>query len=122
VLAASAAAVQASSLAAASSHPELSLNPASGGTGTRVVVIGRDCPKPVGQRDTLAWHDHYDFQHDRARRPPLGVWRSVPLRRLSPTTVRAVFVVRPSDHRGRGLLDLFCSGDGNATATFEVTG
>jgi hypothetical protein len=40
---------------------------------------------------------------------------------MTPTTVHALFVVRRSDHLGRGLLDLFCNGPANATAAFTVT-
>ncbi|MFL5963196.1 MAG: hypothetical protein ACJ757_09940 [Gaiellaceae bacterium] len=84
-------------------------------------VTATNCTKPVGERDTLAWHDHYYWFHDIHKRPPLGVWRRIPLIRTSATTVLAIFTVRRSDHAGRGLLDLFCGGDGNATATFTVT-
>jgi hypothetical protein len=60
--------------------------------------------------------------HDVKKRPPMGVWRSIPVRRTSPLSVRAVFVVRRSDHPGRGILVLLCGGVGNATARFLVTG
>jgi hypothetical protein len=77
--------------------------------------------KPWGQRDTLAWHDHYGLLHDREHKPPLDLWRRIPVDRTSSTTVHALFVVRRSDHLGRGLLDLFCNFRGNAIATFTVT-
>jgi len=102
-------------------RPLLTLSRIAGGVGTRVAVVGRNCPEPYAQRDTLAWHDHYDELHDIEHRPPMGVWRRIPVRRTSPTTVRALFVVLRSDHRGSGLLDLFCGGRGNATARFTVT-
>jgi hypothetical protein len=103
------------------SHPALSLSRLSGTAGTRVVVVGRNCTKPFAQADTLAWHDAYYWLHDRERKPPMGVWRSVPVVRTSATTVRAVFIVRRADHLGRGLLDLFCGSGGNATTIFRVT-
>jgi hypothetical protein len=84
-------------------------------------VTGRNCTKPFRQRDTLAWHDHYYWLHDIEKRPPIGVWRRIPVIRTSATTARAVFTVERSDHAGRGLLDLFCGGNENATATFTVT-
>ena len=102
-------------------HPTLSLSRVSGHAGTHVVVIGRDCPKPFAQADTLAWHDRYYWRHDLEKKPPMGVWRSIRVARTSATTVRAVFIVRGTDHLGRGLLDLFCGGAGNATGTFLVT-
>lgn len=104
-----------------SPRPTLTLSAKSGSAGTRVTVVGHGCEKPFAQADTLAWHDHYYWKHDLEKRPPLGVWRSIPLRRLSPTTIRAVFSVRRTDHPGRGLLDLFCRGTANAVATFTVT-
>jgi hypothetical protein len=106
---------------AAGWHPTLSLSRASGPAGTHVMVIGRDCTKLFAQADTLAWHDRYYWLHDREKKPPMGVWRSIPVARTSATTVRAVFIVRRTDHLGRGLLDLFCGSGGNATATFLVT-
>jgi hypothetical protein len=102
-------------------QPTLTLSVAHGPPGTRVLVRGQHCTKPFKSPDTLAWHDHYYWLHDREKRPPLGVWRSIPVTRTSRTTVRATFVVRRSDRRGVGLLDLFCGGIGNATATFTVT-
>ena len=122
-LVASAVCVLLASAGAAGAKPRatLTLSRASGAAGIRVIVSGRDCLKPRGQADTLAWHDHYYWLHDREKQPPVGVWRSIPVQRLSATAVRAVFVVRKSDHLGRGLLDLFCAGKGNATATFVVT-
>jgi hypothetical protein len=110
-----------SASAANSRQPVLVLSKVSGIAGTQVEVIGRYCPKPAGQRDTLAWHDHYGLLHDLQHKPPLDLWRRIPVKRTSPTTVHAVFVVRRSDHVGRGLLDLFCNAPGNATATFTVT-
>jgi hypothetical protein len=101
-------------------RPTLIVSRTSGGVGTRVNVTATNCTKPIGG-DTLAWHDHYYWVHDIEKRPPLGVWRRVPVIRTSETAARAVFFAEPSDHTGRGLLDLFCSGDGNATATFTVT-
>lgn len=101
-------------------HPTLSLSRASGAVGAHVVVIGRDCTKLVAQADTLAWHDRYYWLHDLEKKPPMGVWRSIPVTRISATTLRAVFIVRRTDHLGRGLLDLFCGNGGNATATFLV--
>lgn len=106
---------------AGSTRPTLTLSRDSGGAGTRVVVTGRNCTKPFRERDTLAWHDHYYWLHDIEKRPPLGVWRRIPVIRTSATTARAVFTVERSDHVGRGLLDLFCGGNGNATAAFTVT-
>jgi hypothetical protein len=106
---------------ATGSHPALSLSHASGPAGTHVVVIGRDCTKPFAEADTLAWHDRYYWLRDREKKPPMGVWRSIPVVRTSATTVRATFVVRRTDHLGRGLLDLFCGRGGNATASFVVT-
>lgn len=106
---------------AAVPHPILSLSRASGPAGTRVVVIGRDCTKPFAQRDTLAWHDRYYWLHDRGKRPPMGVSRSIPVIRTSATTVHAIFTVKRTDHLGRGLLDLFCGSGGNAITTFVVT-
>jgi hypothetical protein len=103
------------------SKTRLILSTHSGPAGTRVEVRGVGCTKPFGQRDTLAWHDHYYWLHDAEKRPPLGVWRRVPVVRTSPTTARAVFVVQRTDHLGQGLLDLFCGGDTNAIATFTVT-
>lgn len=112
----------AASSAARTSRASLTLSKTSGGVGTHVVVLARACTKPFKQQDTLAWHDHYYWLHDAEKRPPLGVWRRIPVTRTSPTTVRAVFIVRRSDHSGRGLLDLFCGvTTGNATATFTVT-
>ena len=35
-------------------------------------------------------------------------------------SVTGTFTVLRSDHRGRGVLDLFCGSVGNATATFVV--
>ena len=102
-------------------HPTLSLSRSSGAVGTRVVVIGRECTKPFAQRDTVAWHDRYYWLHDREKRPPMGVWRSISVVRTSGTTVRAVFTVQRTDHLGRGLLDLFCGSGGNATTSFLVT-
>jgi hypothetical protein len=111
-----------SSASAKPAEPMLQLSRTSGPASTRVLVVGRNCRKPFAQADTLAWHDHYYWLRDIEKRPPMGVWRSIPVTRTSPTTVRAVFVVRRSDHPGRGLLDLFCGGSGgNATATFDVT-
>jgi hypothetical protein len=110
-----------SASAANSRQPALILSKVSGSAGTRVKVVGRNCPEPRGQRDTLAWHDHYGWLHDREHKPPLGLWRRIPVERTSATTVRALFVVLRSDHLGRGLLDLFCNDPGNATATFTVT-
>jgi hypothetical protein len=110
-----------SASAAGSHQPVLLLSKLSGSTGTRVEVIGRNCPKPTGQRDTLAWHDHYGLLHDREHKPRLGLWRRIPVERTSATTVHARFVVLRSDHLGRGMLDLFCNGPGNATAGFTVT-
>ena len=110
-----------SALAANSPQPLLILSKVSGSAGTRVRVIGRNCSKPTGQQDTLAWHDHYGLLHDLEHKPPLDLWRRIPVERTSRTTVRAFFVVLRSDHFGRGLLDLFCNGPGNATATFTVT-
>jgi len=101
--------------------PRLSLSRTSGAAGTRVLVIGRNCTMPVAQADTLAWHDRYYRLHDIEKRPPLRVWRSIPVRRTSATTVHAVFTVLRTDHIGRGLLDLLCGSRGNATATFLVT-
>lgn len=106
---------------ATSSRAILILSRDSGAAGTRVAVTGRNCAKPFRQRDTLAWHDHYYWLHDIEKRPPLGVWRRIPVKRTSATTVHALFVVLRSDHLGRGLLDLFCNGPGEATATFTVT-
>jgi hypothetical protein len=106
---------------AAGSRPVLSLSRSSGAAGTHVVVLGRDCTKPLAQADTLAWHDAYYLLHDGEKKPPMGVWRSIPVMRTSMTTVRGVFIVRKTDHRGRGLLDLFCGNDGQAIATFLVT-
>jgi len=106
---------------AATGRPTLILSRTSGEAGVRILITGRDCTKPLGQSDTLAWHDHYYWTHDIRKRAPMGVWRSIPVVRTSRTTVRAVFVVRGSDHPGRGLLDLFCGGIGNAKATFNVT-
>jgi hypothetical protein len=104
-------------LAATAVHPTLTLSRTSGGPGTPVHLVGTHCPKPLGEPDTLAWHDHVAWMQ-----PQGAHWRRVPLTRVSPTTVRAVFVVRRSDHRGVGLLDLLCGGSGgNATATFTVT-
>lgn len=114
--------VAASGASGAKERPTLSLSRASGGPGTRVLIVGRGCTKPYAQRDTLAWHDHFYWRHDIEKRPPLGIWRSIPVFRTSRTTVRAMFVVRRSDHPGRGLLDLLCGGTGNAIATFDVTG
>jgi hypothetical protein len=101
--------------------PVLILSKVSGSAGTRVTVVGRNCPKPYAQRDTLAWHDHYYELHDIAHKPRMGIWRRIPLKRTSPTTVHALFVVLRTDHLGRGLFDLICSGPGNATAAFTVT-
>lgn len=102
-------------------RPMLILSNVSGSAGTRITVIGRNCPKPTGQRDTLAWHDHFGWLHDLEHKPPLDLWRRIPIKRTSPSTVQALFVVLRSDHHGRGLLDLFCNGPGNATAAFTVT-
>ena len=111
-----------SAAAAPGTKPELTLSTRSGSIGTRVRVTGRNCTKPSGQSDTLAWHDQYGLRHDREHKPPLDRWRRIPVSRTSPTTVRALFVVLRSDHHGQGLLDLFCGGSGgNATATFTVT-
>jgi hypothetical protein len=107
-------------LAAGNPQPRLFLSISSGKPGTRVDVVGRDCPKPVGERDTLAWHDHYGFLHDTHKQPPLGVWRRVSVIRTSAASVRAVFVVPRWAHAGRGLLDLVCGGRANATAWFSV--
>ena len=109
-----------SASAANSRQPILILSKVSGSAGTRVNVIGRNCPKPTGQ-DTLAWHDHYGLLHDLEHKPPLDLWRRIRVERTTPTMVRAVFVVVRSDHVGRGLLDMFCNGPGNATASFTVT-
>lgn len=106
---------------ASGSRPELSLSRLSGPAGTHVVVRGRDCTKPFAQADTLAWHDAYYWLHDSEKKPSMGVWRSIPVTRISATTIRAVFIVRKTDHLGRGLLDLFCGGKAQATATFVVT-
>lgn len=106
---------------AAVPHPSLTLSRSSGSAGTRVFIVGRGCIKPVGQPDVLAWHDHYYWRHDIEKRPPLGVWRAIPLVRTSMTTVRSIFVVRRTEHLGRGLLDLMCRTGGNAIATFVVT-
>ncbi len=102
-------------------HPALNLSRSSGPAGTRVVVVGRNCTKPFAQADTLAWHDAYYWLHDQEKTQPLGVWRSIAVVRASATTVRAVFIVRRTDHPGRGILDLFCGSGGNATAAFRVT-
>ena len=110
-----------SASAANSLQPVLILSKVSGSAGTRVNVVGRNCPKPTGQRDTLAWHDRYGLHHDLEHKPPLDLWRRIRVERTAPTTVRAVFVVLRSDHVGRGLLDMFCNGPGNATASFTVT-
>jgi hypothetical protein len=101
--------------------PVLILSKISGSAGTRVTLVGRNCAKPYAQPDTLAWHDHYDELHDIEHKPPMGLWRRIPVQRTSPTAVRALFVVLRSDHRGSGLLDLFCNGQGSATARFTVT-
>jgi hypothetical protein len=103
------------------SQPVLVLSKVSGSAGERVEVSGRNCPKPPGQADTLAWHDHYGLVHDRNHTPPLDVWRRISVKRTSLTTVHALFLVRRADHLGRGLLDLFCNAPGNATAAFTVT-
>jgi hypothetical protein len=99
----------------------MSLSASSGAPGTSVTVVATGCTKPVAQADTLAWHDHFYDLHDVSKTAPLGVFRRIPVTRTSRTTVRASFVVRPSDHLGRGLLVLFCGGDGNALAHFTVT-
>ena len=107
--------------ASSTRRPALILSTHSGSAGTRVTVVGRNCSKPFAQRDTLAWHDHYYELHDIEHKPPMGIWRRILVRRTSPTSVRALFVIRRTDHLGRGLLDLFCNGSGNATAAFTVT-
>jgi hypothetical protein len=107
--------------ASSTRRPVLILSKFSGSAGTRVSVVGRNCSKPHGQRDTLAWHDHYYERHDIEHKPPMGIWRRIPVKRTSPTTVRALFVVLRTDHLGRGLFDLICNGPANATATFTIT-
>ena len=102
-------------------YPVLHLSRTSGPAGTRVVVVAQHCSEPFAQADTLAFHDAYYWLHDREKKPPMGVWRSIPVTRTSATTVRAVFTVRRTDHLGRGLLDLLCGTGGNATAIFRVT-
>jgi hypothetical protein len=111
----------ASAPSARSSRPTLTLSRTSGPSGTRVEVVAHSCTKPYKSPDTLAWHDHYYWLHDAEKRPPLGVWRRIHVVRTSSITAQAVFIVRQSDHVGRGLLDLFCEGNGNATAIFTVT-
>ncbi len=101
--------------------PRLLLSRSSGTAGTRVTIAGRGCTRPVKQSGTLAWHERYYELHDTEKKPPIGVWRSIPVVRTSTTTLRAVFTVRRTDHVGRGLLDLFCGSGGNATAFFTVT-
>jgi hypothetical protein len=102
-------------------RPVLILSKVSGSAGTRVTVVGRNCPKPFAQRDTLAWHDQFYERHDIEHKPPMGVWRRIAVKRTSPSTVRALFVVLRTDHLGRGLFDLICNGPGNAIAAFTVT-
>jgi hypothetical protein len=99
------------------------LSRTSGQIGTRVRVDAFNCPHPLGQADRLGWQDHYynvrtvnkDLQYDR--------WRVIPLVRTSGLTAQAVFTVSRSDHKGAGLLDMWCGGAnrGNAVAYFTVT-
>jgi hypothetical protein len=82
----------------------------------RVRVKGINCPRLLGQRDGLTWHDSYQASHRDS-----GYRRVHPLRRVG-RTVTATFRVLRSDHRGMGVLDLFCGGSGgNAVGYFVVT-
>ncbi|HJU37305.1 MAG TPA: hypothetical protein VJ716_07810 [Gaiellaceae bacterium] len=84
-------------------------------------MTGCGCTHPHAQADTLAWHNVRSLR-EIAKRPPVNVWRRVPLARTSRTTARALFVVRASDPPGKGLLDMFCgpASPGNAIAYFTV--
>ena len=98
------------------SEPTLILSVHRGGPGTRVRVKGVNCPPLVGERDQLSWHDSYQLSHRFS-----GNRKVQPLHRVG-KTVTATFRVLHSDHRGKGLLDLFCGGNGgNAVQYFVVT-
>jgi hypothetical protein len=98
------------------SEPTLILSAHRGGPGARVRVKGVNCPPLVGERDQLSWHDRYQVSHRFS-----GYRKVHPLRRVG-KTVTATFRVIRSDHRGRGVLDLFCGGNGgNAVRYFVVT-
>jgi hypothetical protein len=100
----------------AAAKPMLLLSTTHGPSGKRVLVKATNCPRP-STGDELTWHDSRQRSNTRARPP----FRSIaPLRRTG-STVTAVFVVRPSDHLGVGVLDMFCDGPTNAAALFRVT-
>jgi hypothetical protein len=102
--------------------PRLLLSSTFGPPGTAVSVTGCGCTHPYAQADTLAWHNARSLR-EIAKRPPVSVWRRVPLVRTSRTRAQAVFVVRTSDPPGKGLLDMFCgpASNGNAIGYFTVT-
>jgi hypothetical protein len=107
-------------------RPRLLLSRTSGPPGTVVSVTGCNCPHPYAQADTLAWHNARSLR-EIGKRPPVSVWRRIPLVRASRTTAKTGFVVRDSDPPGKGLLDMFCGGSrkgpgpGNAIGYFTVT-
>jgi hypothetical protein len=97
-------------------RPTLILSIHRGGPGTLVRLKGINCPPLLGQRDELTWHISYQVAHRFA-----GYRRVHPLRRVG-SKVTATFRVLRSDHRGKGVLDLFCGGSGgNAVGYFVVT-
>ena len=97
-------------------RPGLYLSVRRGGLGTKVSVKGIHCAPLPGQRDELSWHDSYELSHRDS-----GYRKVRPLRRVG-STLTATFSVLATDHRGKGLLDLFCGGSrGNAVAYFLVT-
>jgi len=97
--------------------PRLILSRYHAAPGQNVRVKGENCPRPYKQADELTWHDSYQLAHRNVR----PAYRLVqPLHRAG-EAVTAVFVVRRTDHPGRGLLDLFCGGKGQATAYLTVT-
>jgi 2-polyprenyl-3-methyl-5-hydroxy-6-metoxy-1,4-benzoquinol methylase len=79
-------------------------------------VTGINCAPLSHQRDEMTWHDSYEATH-----PSMEKFERIePLHRTG-NTVRATFIIRRSDTRGVGILDLFCGGGhGNAVTSIRV--
>ncbi len=48
--------------------------------GTRVRVVAKNCPHPLGQPDEFTWHDRYQLVHKNSANPPY--WRIRTLKRI----------------------------------------
>jgi hypothetical protein len=110
----------AGSAAAADGPPLLVLSQPGGGPGAQVLITGLNCTRP-GAGDELIWRDAYQYANDRHQRPADPPFRRIPVTRVSKTRIQAIFVVRRSDHRGRGIFTLFCGRNRNPFNTFTVT-